>query len=101
MAKRYTVTSEMVQDHGGAPVQVIADDDRDALDRAARRAHGRHAQWRPGQLTTSDRSEVGATVYRGGVWIETPMASEARRATEDARWTVTIGWTATAPEVSA
>lgn len=99
MAKRYTVTSERASDTNGAPVHVIAESEREALDRAARRVHGRNAvfgrnaEWVPVQ----DRS---VTVYRGGVWIETPMG-QRRRVTDDARWTVTVGWPKAGAEVTA
>lgn len=98
--KRYSVISETAKSRGGMPVRVLAENERDALDRAARRRWGRNAQWRPAQLTTSDRSEVGVTVYRGGVWIDPPIRADVRRMTDDDRWEVTVGWPAAGAEVT-
>lgn len=102
MAKRYTVRSERASDTNGAPVQVIADSEDDALERAARRVHGRHAEWHP--MGPSEKDANGLRLYPGRVVV--PLSSLARGAssvvlTDRARWSVTVGWPAAAPEVTA
>lgn len=99
MAKRYTVRSERASDTNGAPVQVIADSEDDALERAARRVHGRHAEWHP--MGPSEKDANGLRFYPGRVVVKPPMsAGPGRVATERARWSVTVGWPAAAPEVA-
>lgn len=98
MENRYTVTSERASDTKGAPVQVIAESDDDALERAARRVHGRHAEWHP--MGPSEQNAKGERVYPGRIVIKTPMALEERVVTERALWSVRAGCPAAAPEVT-
>lgn len=100
MAKRYTVTSERASDTKGEPVRVIADSEDDALERAARRVHGRRAEWHP--MGAAEQNANGERVYPGHVVA--PRSSMVRGATDTvvltdrALWSVTVGWPARAPE---